>query len=103
MIKPGDEKNKAHWITGIGHQLLPGQHGTTRAVKLLTGKSYLERAVRHLYPLELRCDQKMLKEANENQFDVNPKEFQSRRNAAVIATVKVNDQIENEHEVPTIE
>ena len=45
----------------------------------------------------------MTKETNENQLDVNAKEFKPRRNAAAIAVVRVNDQINNEHEVPSIE
>ena len=42
----GDEKNRAHWKTGIVHQLLPGRDGITRAVKLRAGKSYLKRVVK---------------------------------------------------------
>ena len=103
VIIQGDKKNTAHWKTGIVHQLLPGRDGITRSVKLRAGKSYLERPVQHLYPLELQCEQKMTKITNENQLDVNAKEFRPRRNSAVIAAVKVNDQIKNEHEVPNIE
>ena len=33
-----------------------GRNGVVRAVKLRAGKSYLERAVQQLYPLELSCD-----------------------------------------------
>ena len=75
----------------------------TRAVKLQAGKSCLERAVQHFYPLELRCKQKMTKETNENQLDVNANESRPRQNVAAIAVVKVNDQINNEHEVPNIQ
>ena len=39
-----DEKNRAHWKTGIIYQLLPGRDGITRVVKLCARKSYLERA-----------------------------------------------------------
>ena len=103
VIIRGDEKNRTHWKTGIAHQLLPGHEGITRAVKLRAGKSYLECAVQHLYTVELQCDQKMIKETNGNQLDVNAKEFRPRRNAVAIAAVKVNDQIKKEHEVPNIE
>ena len=75
----------------------------TRAVKLQAGKSCLERAVQHFYPLELRCKQEMTKETNENQLDVNGNESRPRQNVAAIAVVKVNDQINNEHEVPNIQ
>ena len=45
----------------------------------------------------------MTKKANENQVDVNGNEFRPRQNVAGIAVVKVNDQINNEHEVPNIQ
>ena len=59
VIIQGDEKNRAHWKTKIVHQHLPGRNGITRAVKLRAGKSYLERAVQQLYPLELQCYKKL--------------------------------------------
>ena len=45
----------------------------------------------------------MSKETNENQLEINAKEFRPRRNAAVITAVKVNNEINNEHEVRSIE
>ena len=74
-----------------------------RAVKLQAGKSCLECAVQHFYPLELRCNLKMTKKANENQLDVNGNEFRPRQNVVGIAVVKMNDQINNEHQVPNIQ
>ena len=64
VIIRGNKKNRTHWKTGIFHQLLPGSGDITRTVKLQAGKSYLERAVQYLYPLELRSNQKMTKETN---------------------------------------
>ena len=49
--------------------------GITKAVRLRAGKSYLERAVQHVRPLELRYNLKLTKDTNENQFDVNTKNF----------------------------
>ena len=46
---------------------------------------------------------KMSKQANENQLNLNAKTFWPRRNAAAIAAVKVNDQIQNEYKALTIE
>ena len=103
VIIRGDEKNRTHWKSGIAHQFLSGHEGITTVVKLRAGKSYLECAVQHLYPLDQQCNQKMTKETNENQLDVNAKKFRPRRNAVAIAAVKVNDQIKKEHEVPNIE
>ena len=45
----------------------------------------------------------MTTKANENLVDVNRNEFRPRQNVAGIAVVKVNDQINNEHEVPNIQ
>ena len=45
----------------------------------------------------------MTKETNANQLDVNTNESWPRQNVAAIAVVKVNDQINNEHEVPNIQ
>ena len=38
---------------GIVVKLFQGRDGVVRAVRLRAGKSYLERAVQHLFPLEL--------------------------------------------------
>ena len=54
MVK-GEEKNGGIWKTGVVKSLMTGRCGVTRAVKLRAGKSYLERAIQHLYPLELQC------------------------------------------------
>ena len=75
VVIRGDEKNKAHWKTVVFHSLLPGRDGITKAVRLRAGKSYMERAVQHLHPLELRYDLKLTKDTNENQFDVNTRNF----------------------------
>ena len=56
VIIRGDEKNRAHWKLGIVTKLIIGRDGVVRAAQLRAGKSYLERAVQHLYPLELSCD-----------------------------------------------
>ena len=56
VIIKGGERNHAHWKTGIVDKLISGRDGVVRAVRLRAGKSFLERAVQHLYPLELSCD-----------------------------------------------
>ena len=66
MIIRGNEKNRAHWRTGIVHERPPKYNGISRIDKLQAVQFYLERAVKHFYPLEL-CDQKQMKEANKIQ------------------------------------
>ena len=50
VIIRSEERNRGKWKLGIVETLIPGRDGVFRAVKLRAGKSYLERAVQHLYP-----------------------------------------------------
>ena len=56
VIIKGDEKNRGLWKLGIVEELITGRDGVTRGARLRAGKSYLERPIQHLYPLELSCD-----------------------------------------------
>lgn len=56
MLIKGDKKNRGKWKIGIVEKLFPGRDGIVRAVRLRSGKLYLERPVQHLFPLELACD-----------------------------------------------
>ena len=55
-IIKSDERNRNKWKLGIVEELIAGRDGVVRVAKLGAGKSHLERAVQHLYPLELTCD-----------------------------------------------
>jgi hypothetical protein len=50
-----NEKNKGRWKLGRVDKLFPGRDGIVRAVRLRAGKSFLERPLELLYPLELSC------------------------------------------------
>ena len=56
VVIKADEWNKVQWKLRIITEVYPGGDGTVRAVRLRAGKSYLEWAIQHLYPLELLCD-----------------------------------------------
>ena len=56
MIIEGSERNRNHWTISILDSLIIGKYRVTRAAKVRTRKSTLERAIQQLYPLELRCD-----------------------------------------------
>ena len=56
VIIKGNKKNCGQWKLGIVDELFPGSDGVIRAVKLRAGKSYLERPIQRLYPLELSCN-----------------------------------------------
>ena len=67
VIIKSDERNRGEWPLGIVEQLYQGKDGVVRALKLRAGKSFVERPVQHLYPLELSCD----KQANQKTMELN--------------------------------
>jgi hypothetical protein len=77
------------WPLGVVDELYKGRDGVVRAVKLRAGKTYLERAVNHLYPLELSCDRTETKEL----INLNPEaaSFRPRRDAAVAAQQRIKE------------
>ena len=63
MIKTGDvvliqidERNRGKWNVGIVVKLIKGRDSVVRAARLRAGKSFLERAIQQLCPMELSCD-----------------------------------------------
>ena len=87
VIIKGDEKNRGQWKLGIVDELFPGSDGVIRAVKLRAGKSYLERPIQHLYPLELSCD----RTADKPKAALNAEAptFRPTRDAAVAARARI--------------
>ena len=74
-------------------ELYKGRDGNVRAVKLRAGKSYLERPVNHLYPLDLSCDR-----TDPVQVILDPEapSFRPRRDAAVAALHRIQEVAEVE-------
>ena len=105
VIIKGDGRNRAHWKTGIVDRLIKGKDGIVRGACLRAGKDHLERAIQHLYPLELHCDrQKTVKAADgKTTAEENEPRRISKRTAAAIAKLHIHDQVEEETEVPQIE
>lgn len=92
LIK-GDERNRAKWKIGIVDHLIKGRDGIVRGVRLRAGKSYLERPIQHLYPLELSCDRSQPQE--DTTLDVHAAEFRPRA-AATIARQRIAEIAQNE-------
>ena len=88
LIK-GDNKHRGKWNIGIVEELYEGKNNVIRAVKFCSRKTYIERSIQFLYPLELSCDtwkrQKTVYQCSKQPLNVNENEFKPRRNAAVIA------------------
>jgi hypothetical protein len=55
LIK-GDERNRGKWKIGIIESFIVGRDGVIRGARLRAGKSHIERAMQHLFPMELSCD-----------------------------------------------
>ena len=94
VIIQSDERSRGKWPLGVVDELYKGHAGVVRAVKLGAGKTYLERTVNHLYPLELSCDRTETKEL----VNLNPEvaSFQPRRDAAVAAQQHIKEVAEVE-------
>lgn len=53
VIVKTEDKNRGKWPLGIIESLIVGNDLVVRGAKLRAGKSYMERAIQQLYPLEL--------------------------------------------------
>ena len=106
VIIKGEEQNRNLWRLGLVTELIKGKDRILRAAKIRYGKSELERAVQHLYPMELLWDWKYNDyiETNEvNEDDQVQESRRSKRTAAAVAKNKIQDNIEDKQGVPTVE
>ena len=106
VIIKGEEQNRNLWRLGLVTEFFKRKDRILRAAKIRYGKSELERAVQHLYPMELLCDWKCNDyiETNEvNEDDQVQESGRSKRTAAAVAKNKIRDNIEDEQGVPTVE
>ena len=81
VLVQGDENNRAHWRIGIVHQLIQGRVSVVRAVKLKAGKSFLERPIQFLYPMELHCHEfeQAVKQPQQTDLNVEADELHPMR------------------------
>ena len=86
-------------------RLIVGRDGVIRAARLRSGKHQLERAVQHLFPLELSCDKPLKAVDGEIPVVTGPTllhpdatEFtpRPRRDAAVAARARVQNLLSDE-------
>lgn len=82
------------WPLGIIENLIVGSDGVARGAKLRAGKSYVERAIKKLYPLELSCDRQL----PASQAGMNPEAapFRPKRDAAVAARLRLQEITQEE-------
>ena len=83
-----EEHNRGKWSIGIAARLIKG---------LRAGKSYLERAIQHLCPMELSCDVEGTQLGQPVPLNPRAREF-TLRQAAVAARQWISDIAEMENE-----
>ena len=80
-----------------------GRDGAVRSARIKCGKSMVERAIQHLYPMESSWD--LTVEAGENfvSLNVNAQEYILERTVAVAAKLQIRGAAEYERELLTVE
>ena len=93
VIIQDESRNRNLWKLGIVDNLIVGRDRIVRAAKIRAGKGVMERAVQHLYPLELSVDR--TPKAN---LDPTIPPFKPKRVAAVIANERIQEIAQEEDE-----
>ena len=100
VIVRGEEKNRGKWKIGIVDRLIIGKDGVVRGAQLRVGaERTLERAVQHLYPMELSCDTATKtsdSRSKTTQLNADVPEFRPKRNAAAVADCRIQDIAEQD-------
>ena len=94
VIVKSAARNRNCWPLGIIETLIEDRDQVVRGAKLRVGETVLERAVQHLYPLELSCDKTV-----PAPLDPSAPIFRPRRDAAAAANLHLQDvaHFEDEH------
>ena len=90
VLIQSEERNRGKWNIGVVVKLIKGRDGVVRAARLRAGKSYLERAIQQLCPMELSCDVRDTQLRNSVQLNPRAREFAPRR-AAVAAAKRIRE------------
>ena len=94
VIIKSEDKNRSQWKLGIVEDLITGRDGVVRGAKLRAGKSHMERAVQHLYPLELTCDN--VTRTPTALLNPSAPAFRPKRDAAVTARHRIRNLAQEE-------
>ena len=87
------QKNRGKWKIGVVTDLIKGRDGIIRAAKLRVGTSCIERAVQHLFPLELCCDCGRDGMDDPTLLRAEAPMFQPSRDAVIAANLRIRDLI----------
>ena len=83
VLMKSEEPNQGKCKLGVVDTPIEGRDGVVRAARLRSGKSFIERPIQHLYPLELASDVLTYREAT--PLNAKAKEFRPSRRAVVSA------------------
>ena len=86
VIVKSAARNRNCWPLGIIETLIVGRDQVVRGAKLRVGETVSERAVQHLYPLELSCDKTV-----PAPLDPSAPIFRPRRDDAAAANLRLQD------------
>ena len=89
LIK-ADERNRGKWKIGIIESFVVGRDGVIRGAWLRAGKSHIERAMQHLFPMESSCDIYPTEDIGTNE-----KQEKSSERTTRAAAVEVRERIAN--------
>ena len=78
VLIQSEERNRGKWSIGIVVKLIKGRDGVVRGARLRAGKSYLDRAIQHLCPMELSCDVRQIPPNQPLQLKVAEHSFSAR-------------------------
>ena len=85
-----EERNRGKWSIGIVVKLIKGRDWVVRGARLRAGKSYLERAIQPLCPMELSCDVREIPPNQPVQLNPRARDFTPRR-AVVVPAQQIRD------------
>ena len=101
MLVKGEQRNRAKWRIGIVQKLIVGRDGVIRGAVLRSGRDKIERALQHLFPMELSCDSKP-QERSLNPV-AEPFSPRIRRQAAIRSEERTREVINYENTDPEVE
>ena len=94
MIKD-ESKKRRRWKIGIISELFQGKDDQIQGARVKTPRSYLDRPIELLYPLELHCNRCKIKskqhESDKKKLNVEAKEFRPKKTTGAIALAKIKD------------
>jgi hypothetical protein len=94
VIIADESKNRNTWKLGIVSDLIKGKDNVIRGAKVRTANGVLERAIQHLYPLELSIEEKNW-EPNPSAPTFIPR---PRRDAAVAADLRMQQHAQTDRD-----